>query len=253
MAQDTLLRFQRVCVLSGKTRLLEDVSFEITAGERVALTGGPLAGKSLILHLAIGLARPSSGCIDGSAIQRSSSFGVVLDTVSLLEEQTVRGNLRYFGMLFGMWGRSLKRRIEEVAEGLGAFDLLGARVTDLDMPQLRLADFARAMIHRPRLLLIDEHRFGPKCREEEEVMARLLASPIAEDLAMLIARRHPPETQLVSRLLAIQDGQIACDGPFQTEVGFGQQATGAADAAIAGAGANFTAAAAAGRPGTMQH
>jgi energy-coupling factor transporter ATP-binding protein EcfA2 len=82
MAQDTLLRSRRVCVLSRTAKLLEDVSFEIGEGERAALTGGPLAGKSLILQLAIGIARPSSGCIDGCATRRSCDCGVVLDAVS---------------------------------------------------------------------------------------------------------------------------------------------------------------------------
>jgi ABC-type multidrug transport system ATPase subunit len=233
MAQDRLLRFQRVFVLSGKTQILADVSFEIGTAERVALIGGPLSGKSLILQLAIGLARPSSGSIDGSAIQRSKCSGVIFDTVSLLEELTVRGNLRYFGMLYGMWGRALKRRIEEVAEGLGASDLLGARVTDLDIPQLCLADIARALIHHPRLLLIDEHRSGLEHHEDEALMARLLASPLAEGLAVLIARRQPPRTPSVSRQLFIEDGRIARDGLPQTVVSSEQNDEGTTRAAVA--------------------
>jgi ABC-2 type transport system ATP-binding protein len=223
MAQDMLLRFSRVCFLSGTTKLLEDVSFEICANERVALTGGILAGKSLILQLAMGLARPNSGTVDGSATQRSHHCGIVFDTISLLEEQSLRSNLRYFGMLYGMWGRTLKRRIEEVAEGLGATEILGARVTELERPQLRLADLARALIHRPRLLLIDEHIMARGSRGDEAMIGRLLESPLSEDLALLFARRHPPESGLVPRLLTLKDGSIAWNGSHHAESRAGER------------------------------
>lgn len=216
MAQDMLLRFREVRVFSGTRKLLDDVSFEIGSGERAALTGGPLAGKSLILQLAMGLARPNSGTVDGSAARQSNHLGVVYDTISLLEEQSVRGNLRYFGALYGLFGRALNRRIDEVAEGLDASDLLGIRANDLDIPQLRLADFARALIHRPRLLLIDEHSLARGRREDEVLIDRLMASPLSEGLAILIARRHPPQSKLFSRMMFLEDGRIARDGPLQS-------------------------------------
>ncbi len=224
MAQDMLLRFQSVCFSCGPSSRLDKVSFEIGSGERIALTGGPLSGKSLMLHLAVGLVRPSSGCIDGPSTERSNHAGVVFDTVSLLEELTLRGNLRYFGMLYGMWGRTLKRRIEDVAEGLGATALLGRRVIELDLQHLRLADIARAVIHRPRLLLIDEYRCRLERGQDDDVVDRLLNSPLSDGMAVVIARRRPPESRQISRMLLLDGGRLARDVSVHSEArsGFDQ-------------------------------
>jgi ABC-type multidrug transport system ATPase subunit len=218
-----LLRFQSVCFQCGTTKLLDDVDFEISNDERIVLTGGPLSGKSLILHLAVGLVRPSSGRIDGLSTERSNHAGVVFDTASLLGELTLRRNLRYFGMLYGMWGRMLKRRIDEVAEGLGATGILGRRVSDLDLRDLCIADIARAVIHRPRLLWIDECHFGPDRARDDEVVKRLLTSGLSDGMAVVIVRRRPPETDKVLRMMKMDGGRLVCDGPLQAEAGAGQR------------------------------
>ncbi len=133
----------------------------LTLGERsgVLILGGNGSGKTTLLRIVAGLVRPTRGevrVLGGSPLEGRvrASMGVVMHHSLLYSELTVRENLEYYARLYGVEGYDPER--DEVVETLGLRRYLDRRVEELSFGWRRRADIARALLHRPRLLLIDE-------------------------------------------------------------------------------------------------
>ncbi len=161
IAAEEVLRVQRLCKRYGNTAAVADVSFSVQAGEIVGLLGPNGAGKTTTINMVLGILQPSSGSIsiEGIALaeQRSralahTNFAAVYAT--LPGNLTVYQNLRFFSLIYDV-GHS-RERIEQLLE---EFDLQGLRARRCGLlssgEQTRLA-LAKALLNRPRLLLLDE-------------------------------------------------------------------------------------------------
>ena len=146
---------------------LSDLSFELASGEIAFLTGHSGAGKSSLLKLIALIERPTRGqlIVNGQnvgAITRSKipayrrQIGVAFQAASLDRKLTVRENLRHQGRLYGLSGPALATRIDEVLARLGVADRATDLVETLSGGLKRRVELAKALLHRPRLLLLDE-------------------------------------------------------------------------------------------------
>ena len=171
----------------GRGWVLQGVSLCIPPGRGVLVVGPNGSGKTTLLRIAVGLTRPSRGevRVGGLPPQRVEAkrlLGVVLHHSILYDELTVRENLGYYARLHGVEGYDPER--DEAVEALGLRRYLDTRVGELSFGWRKRANIARALLHRPRLLAIDEPFTGLD-DDAVEALAGLLRSIAGRGTAVL--------------------------------------------------------------------
>jgi len=146
---------------------LDGISFEAKDGEVTGLIGPNGAGKTTALRILYTVMRPDSGeaMIDGystvtdrRAVQ--SRIGVLTDTLGLYPRLTAREHIRYFGRLHGLGGKALEARIDKLIEILRMEEFCDRRAKGFSKGQTRKLSLARAMVHDPHNLMLDEPTNG---------------------------------------------------------------------------------------------
>ncbi|MEU9802463.1 ABC transporter ATP-binding protein [Streptomyces sp. NPDC051000] len=172
------LALRGVCKRYGSVTALDDVRLDIAEGEIVGLLGHNGAGKTTLMSLVAGLLRPDAGEIEVLGVSTAREprrarlrLGLAPQELGVYPPLTVEQNLRFFAELAGLRRREADRRIEEAAEPLGLAGLLERRVGGLSGGEQRRVHTAMALLHRPRLLLLDE----PTAGVDVETRARLIA------------------------------------------------------------------------------
>src|SRR5512135_29744 len=154
------LEFARVSKRYGRTVALDDLSFEVAAGEVFGFVGPNGAGKTTAMRIALGVLAADSGvvCWDGTplTLEMRRRVGYMPEERGLYPKMKVRDQLVYFARLHGMTGGAARRAIEDWAQRLGVAD----RVSD-DLPKLSLGNqqrvqLAAALVHDPDILVLDE-------------------------------------------------------------------------------------------------
>jgi len=199
--------------------VLAGVSFSLAQGERACLMGPNGAGKTTLLKLLLGALVPSGGSIallggvpgDG-AVRRKVGLAHT-DERSFYWRLTVLENLLFFGRLWGMTAADATRRASELAGSLEMEGLLTVPFARLSTGQRQKAVLARALLHRPELVLLDE----PTRSLDAHAAARfraLLAGPAFAGRTLLVATHSPAEAaELAPRCLVLGGGLLRHDGP----------------------------------------
>jgi len=151
----------------GAKRALQDVSFEVPRGQFCALLGPNGAGKSTLFGLLTRLLTTPTGTIEvaGQDLRRSprtalAKLGIVFQQSTLDLDLSVRQNLSYFAALHGISGRNATRRIDAALDKLAMLERAGEKARSLNGGHRRRAEIARALIHEPAVLLLDEPTVG---------------------------------------------------------------------------------------------
>lgn len=204
----------------GAVEALRDVSFTVPRGTFVALLGVNGAGKTTLFSLITRLYDSTSGHIvvagfdarraPGAALAR---LGVVFQSRALDADLTLRQNLAYHAALHGIGRREAGMRGAEVLERVGLSDRAHMRVSALSGGQQRRAEIARALLHRPELLLLDEATAGLDLRGRGEVQA-LVRRLIAEDgVSTLWATHIFDEIEPGDTVVILHEGRVRAEGP----------------------------------------
>lgn len=161
------ISIENVTYAYGGTRALDDVSLVMAPGRFTALLGPNGAGKSTLVALLTGLFVPESGriAILGHDIAREprralAHMGIVFQGQTLDMDLTVHQNMHYFANLHGMSGRVIGERVEDCLARMGLAERRGERVRTLNSGHRRRLEIARALLHRPRVLVLDEATVG---------------------------------------------------------------------------------------------
>jgi len=151
----------------GPLTAVDNVSFDVKAGELFGFLGPNGAGKTTTINMICSLLRPDSGSvfIDGQQVlpnrpKLRQKFGVVPQEIALYEELTATDNLKFWGGLYGLSGTALKRRIDELLELTGLNDRAKEPVKRYSGGMKRRLNMAAGMLHNPTLLLLDEPTVG---------------------------------------------------------------------------------------------
>ena len=151
----------------GKVRAVEDVSFAAPDGRITGLLGPNGAGKSTTLRMIATVLAPDSGTVkvDGRVAgvddtAAKLAMGVLPHNAGIYPRLTARENVRYFGRLAGMRGPELERRIDELVEWLEMGDFADRRAQGFSQGQRTKVALARALVHRPRNVVLDEPTNG---------------------------------------------------------------------------------------------
>jgi ABC-2 type transport system ATP-binding protein len=146
---------------------VEDVSFEIKRGEIFGLLGPNGAGKSTIISILCCLLEPTSGkvIIDGLDVEKNATdikkiIGIVPQEISLYYTLTARENLAFYAKIYGLSGKEMKNRIDELLEMVGLTARADDRLEGYSGGMKRRINIAVALLHNPRILFLDEPSTG---------------------------------------------------------------------------------------------
>jgi ABC-2 type transport system ATP-binding protein len=203
----------------GAHEALRGVSFHVADGEMFGLLGPNGAGKTTLLSIISTLLEPSAGEVRmlGEALtpgerEMRRQIGIVPQELAVYGDLTARENLHFFGELYGIRGVILRERVREVLAAIGLEDRADDRVTTFSGGMKRRLNFGAALVHRPRLLLLDEPTTGvdPQSRNHIFEGVRRLN---AEGVTVVYTSHYMEEVQaLCSRVGIIDLGRsIACD------------------------------------------
>jgi ABC-2 type transport system ATP-binding protein len=206
----------------GARKALDGVSLAVDAGEFVALLGPNGAGKTTLFQLLTGLFVPDGGhiLVDGHDIRRSAvaalaRLGVVFQQPTLDLDLTVRGNLRFHARLHGLGGRRAATRIQDELARLGLAAEADRPCRTLSGGNRRRVELSRALVHDPRLLLMDEPTVGLDPGSRRALVEYVHALCRERGLGVLWATHLVDEAEGADRVLVLHQGQLLCEGTAQ--------------------------------------
>ena len=219
-AETPVLRLSGVGKSYGRHRALDSVSFEIAEGSFVGLLGPNGAGKSTLFQIVSGLFVPDEGEVAlfgldfrGHAPAILSRLGVVFQSRAIDLDLTVEANLKFHGRLFGLSGRSLADRISEVCDRLGIADRRRRLVRTLSGGEQRRVEVARALLNRPRLLLMDEPTAGLDPASRRKLVAHIHQLVREQATSTLWATHLVDELDQADWLVVLDGGHVVASGP----------------------------------------
>jgi len=198
---------------------LRGVSLQIRQGELFALLGPNGAGKSTLIHCATGLAQPSSGSIKVFGHDAIGNYGAARQAVGLAPQEpnldwflTVAETLDYHAGYFGMPKRDRAARTDELLETFSLTEKRDERTRTLSGGMKRRLILARAMMHRPRLLILDEPTAGVDVELRLELW-HYVQRINQEGTSILLTTHYLEEAeQLCDRIAFINEGKIVGEG-----------------------------------------
>lgn len=203
----------------GDVNAVNDLSFNVRQGELFAFLGVNGAGKSTTISIICGQLDKDAGNVTvcGESIEHgldkiARRLGVVFQNSVLDQALSVRDNLRSRAALYGINGVDFKKRLAELAELLDFGDLLGRTVGKLSGGQRRRIDIARALVHKPEILILDEPTTGldPQTRKLLwEVVSDLRKK---ENMTVFLTTHYMEEAADADYVIILDSGKIAAEG-----------------------------------------
>ena len=203
----------------GEVKAVQDLSFRVREGELFAFLGVNGAGKSTTIHIMCGQLKKDGGKIvidgadlDGGADPVKQKLGVVFQNSVLDGALTVWDNLESRAALYKITGAAFKKRFSELDALLGIGEFKRRAVAKLSGGQRRRIDIARALLHRPKILILDEPTTGldPQTR-------KLLWGVIAwlrqeEGMTVFLTTHYMEEAAEADFVVILESGKIAAEG-----------------------------------------
>ena len=202
----------------GTKQALDDVNFSVEPGHFCALLGPNGAGKSTLFGLMTCLLPARAGRIEiaGFDLKREprrvlARLGIVFQQTTLDLDLTVRQNLRYFAALHGIAGREAARAIDAALDRLDMAARVDEKVRALNGGHRRRTEIARALLHSPSVLLLDEATVGLDAAARRAITDHV--HDLAEEgITVLWATHLTDEVRPSDRLVILHRGQVIADG-----------------------------------------
>lgn len=202
----------------GEVKAVDDLSFRVKEGELFAFLGVNGAGKSTTINIICGCLAADGGTVtvDGHDASRDeavkNAIGVVFQNSLLDKSLTVADNLASRAALYGISGQGLKRRVAELADMLDFGGLLGRTVGKLSGGQRRRVDIARALIHKPKILILDEPTTGLDPQTRKTLWAVIGNLREKEKMTALLTTHYMEEAAGADYVVIIDGGRVAAEG-----------------------------------------
>ena len=203
----------------GKVKAVDGVSFRAADGQITGLLGPNGAGKTTSLRMLYTLMKPDSGQVlvdgidanlDPQAVRRR--LGVLPDSRGLYKRLTSRENIRYFGRLHGLDDALIAQRIEALATALEMGDIIDRRTEGFSQGQRVKTAIARALVHEPRNVILDEPTNGLDVMATR-AMRRFLHQLRDQGRCVLFSSHIMQEVAaLCDRIVIIARGQVVAEG-----------------------------------------
>jgi ABC-2 type transport system ATP-binding protein len=195
----------------GHVAAVDGVTFTAPAGAIFGLLGPNGAGKSTTIHCLSGLQKPTGGSVrilghdvvsDGIASRRQ--LGVVPQEVALYEDLSAHDNLSYWGAAWGLAGADLRRRVGEVLDRVGLADRARDAVKTLSGGMKRRLNFGCGVVHRPKVLLLDEPTVGVDPQSRVRLL-ELVREEAAAGACVLYTTHYMEEAESLCHRIGIVD------------------------------------------------
>jgi ABC-2 type transport system ATP-binding protein len=216
-AQPALL-LDQVVKSYGPVRAVDGVSLEVERGEFIALLGPNGAGKTTLFQLLSGLFAADSGRIEvmGHDMARDpvpalAQLGIVFQQPTLDLELTVSGNLMFHAGLHGIARAVARPRIEKELARLGLIERAHDKTAQLSGGNRRRVELARALLHEPRLLLMDEATVGLDPQSRGDLRKLILTMRAERSVAVLWATHLCDEVPEADRVVVLHRGKVLAD------------------------------------------
>ncbi|NPV28068.1 MAG: ATP-binding cassette domain-containing protein [Firmicutes bacterium] len=204
-----MIEIRGLCKYYGQIKAVDHLDLTIRSGEVFGLLGPNGAGKTTTVRLLTTLARPTAGevFINGWEVTRNASqvkkeIGVVPQHINLDQELTARENLELHGRLYRMPARERRARIQELLAFVGLEDRAGTPVEHFSGGMKRRLMIARALLHNPRVLFLDEPTVGldPQVRRR---LWDLIRSLNGQGITILLTTHYIEEAELLCHRVGI--------------------------------------------------
>ena len=203
----------------GSVEAVRGVSFQIHEGETYGLLGPNGAGKTTTISMVCGLLTRDGGevlldstPIDVGAVAAKAGIGYVPQDLAIYPDLTARENLQFFGRLYGLGGADLRARTDEVLELIGLTDRAKDRTATFSGGMQRRLNIGIGLLHRPRLLLLDEPTVGVDPQSRNAILESI-ATLGREGMAILYTTHYMEEAErLCDRVGIIDAGEIRAEG-----------------------------------------
>jgi ABC-2 type transport system ATP-binding protein len=203
----------------GDRQAVDGIGFEIAHGETYGLLGPNGAGKTTTISMICGILARDAGTVlvlgeplDVDAVDTKRLIGVVPQDLAIYPDLSARENLDFFGRLYGMSGAALRTRIAEVLEVVELTDRAKERTASYSGGMKRRLNIAIGLLHRPRLLILDEPTVGVDPQSRNAILESVEELG-AEGIGILYTTHYMEEAErLCDRVGIVDEGRIIAEG-----------------------------------------
>ena len=216
---EEILKITNVSKIFGKVKVVNNISFKVKKGEMFAYLGVNGAGKSTTISMICGTLKKDSGSIlvCGEDLNKNSNYiknkiGVVFQNSALDQTLSVYDNLKYRASLYDITGNEFKKRFEKLEKLFELNEIKNQKVKTLSGGQRRRVDIARAIIHNPEFLILDEPTTGldPNTRKKLWNIIRDLREK--NGMTVFLTTHYMEEAADADFIIIIEKGKIIAEG-----------------------------------------
>ena len=216
---EDMIRIEGLNKSFGEVHAVRDLSFSVGRGELFAFLGVNGAGKSTTINIMCGQLRKDSGKvfidgmdIDGDTAEIKKELGVVFQGSVLDSALSVRDNLESRAALYGIRGNEFAQRLERLSQMLDFKELLKRPVGKLSGGQRRRIDIARALLHGPKILILDEPTTGLDPQTRKRLWSVISELRRNEGMTVLLTTHYMEEAAEADHVVIIDSGAVAATG-----------------------------------------
>ena len=216
---ENIIEINKLCKSFGEIRAVQELSFRVKKGELFAFLGVNGAGKSTTINIMCGQLQKDSGSIviDGADTDKDAQsvkqkIGVVFQSSALDASLSVYDNLESRAALYGITGNDFKERLSKLSELLEFKDLQKRTLGKLSGGQRRRIDVARALLHEPKILILDEPTTGLDPQTRKTLWRVINDLRHKEDMTVFLTTHYMEEAADADYVVVIDSGRIAAEG-----------------------------------------
>jgi len=213
--ENKILNIKSLSKSYGSIKALNEVSFSLAEGEYASLLGPNGAGKTTLFQILTGLFASEKGNVliknfdmRSNAIDALAHIGVVFQQITLDMDLTVMENLKFHSNLHGINDKEFKKRVIAELEQVNLSDRINDKVRSLSGGQKRRIELARSLLHKPKLLLLDEPTVGLDPQSRRDLLDYVIKLKEERKMAVLWATHLVDEAEKSDTVIVLNKGKI---------------------------------------------
>ena len=213
--ENKILNIQSLSKSYGSIKALNEVSFSLAEGEYASLLGPNGAGKTTLFQILTGLFASEKGNVlinnfdmRSNAIDALAHIGVVFQQITLDMDLTVMENLKFHSNLHGINDKEFRKRVKAELEQVNLSDRINDKVRSLSGGQKRRIELARSLLHKPKLLLLDEPTVGLDPQSRRDLLDYVIKLKEERKMVVLWATHLVDEAEKSDTVIVLNKGKI---------------------------------------------
>ena len=213
--ENKILNIKSLSKSYGSIKALNEVSFSLSEGEYASLLGPNGAGKTTLFQILTGLFASKKGNVlinnfdmRNNAIDALAHIGVVFQQITLDMDLTVMENLKFHSNLHGINDKEFRKRVKAELEQVNLSDRINDKVRSLSGGQKRRIELARSLLHKPKLLLLDEPTVGLDPQSRRDLLDYVIKLKEERKMVVLWATHLVDEAEKSDTVIVLNKGKI---------------------------------------------